>query len=258
MKTLQIKTQKEFDAIKSDFSGRIEIVGWLDRVDRSFSNADIVVSGSATIEYVYGSATIKSVSGSATIKSVSDSATIEYVYGSATINLMALASIVLLREAKKITAKGFNLIRQIGKQEIEMDLGEDVTFVQINQTFEDNPSFSLFSKMFPIEIKGTKAILYKAVHKDGDIYRSDKDSSFTYKIGGKATENCDPLKGKSCSYGLHVSHKKWAIDFGKSWKDMALLECEVPIRKIVVSEDCDGKVRTSELKVIREVPKEEW
>jgi hypothetical protein len=36
-----------------------------------------------------------------------------------------------------------------------------------------------------------------------------------------------------------------------------LLEVEVSPKDIVVSKDCDGKVRTSKVKVIREVPKEE-
>lgn len=40
--------------------------------------------------------------------------------------------------------------------------------------------------------------------------------------------------------------------------DMALLECEVPVKNIIVCKDTDGKVRTSKLKVLREVPKEEW
>jgi len=38
---------------------------------------------------------------------------------------------------------------------------------------------------------------------------------------------------------------------------MAILECEVPIKDIVVSKNCDGKVRTSQLKVVRELPQEE-
>jgi hypothetical protein len=50
----------------------------------------------------------------------------------------------------------------------------------------------------------------------------------------------------------------WALKFGMDWDDMALIECEVPINKIIVPKDCDGKVRTSELKVLRIVPKEEY
>lgn len=46
---------------------------------------DVVVCGSAKIQYVYGSATIQYVCGSATIQYVYDSATIRYVGDSATI-----------------------------------------------------------------------------------------------------------------------------------------------------------------------------
>ena len=39
---------------------------------------------------------------------------------------------------------------------------------------------------------------------------------------------------------------------------MALLELEVEVDSIVVSNDCDGKVRTNKVKVLREVPKDEF
>jgi hypothetical protein len=37
-----------------------------------------------------------------------------------------------------------------------------------------------------------------------------------------------------------------------------MLECEVAIKDIVVSKDTDGKVRTSKIKVIRELNKNEY
>ncbi len=69
---------------------------------------------------------------------------------------------------------------------------------------------------------------------------------------------CDTSNNNSCSNGIHISHKYWALNFGRGWDNMALLECEVDENDIVVSRDCDGKVRASKIKVLREVPKEEY
>ena len=79
-----------------------------------------------------------------------------------------------------------------------------------------------------------------------------------YNIGEIVEHKCASKEEGSCAVGLHVAHKSWARSFGSGWDDLALLECEVQIKNIVVAEDCDGKVRTSKLKVLREVPKEEY
>ena len=57
-----------------------------------------------------------------------------------------------------------------------------------------------------------------------------------------------------------MSYVDWAIRFGLSQNVEAfrLLECAVPLDKIIVPENCDGKVRTSELTVLREVSRAEW
>ncbi|MCF7843883.1 hypothetical protein K9M47_03220 [Candidatus Gracilibacteria bacterium] len=285
---LIITTQKEFDTIPLNYKGRVEIKNTKEAISikYSFIEAYIVVSDNATIKSVsgnatiksvsdnatiksvsdnatiksvYDNATIKSVSGNATIKSVYDNATIESVYDNATILLMTgLASLVLLYSAKKVIAKGMNLIRQIGTGKIDLELGADVTFVQIKKTIKEDTTFKMYSKLYPVETKGKKAILYKAVHKRDDVYFSDYNNSFTYTIGETKEENCDKNKSESCSAGIHLSHLNWARLFGKNWEDLAILECETDIKDIVVSEDCDGRIRTSKIKVLRELPKDEY
>jgi len=232
-----------------------------------YGNATIeYVSDNATIKSVSGNATIESVSDNATIKSVSDNATIKYVYGNATIESVSdnatiimfwLASLVLLYWAKKIIAKWINLIRQIGNENINMELWENVSFIQIKEVIKENPIFDMYKKLYPVEVKWNKAILYKAVHKIDWRYISDYDKNFEYKIGETIKWEIDRNQNNSCSVWLHISHLKRAIDFGRVWEDKAILECEVPIKDIVVSKDCDWKVRTSQLKVLRELPKEE-
>src|SRR6266850_2589352 len=166
-------------------------------------------------------------------------------------------AIVTARSAKEIVCAGYNVIsvRKSDQKKINIVVNKN-SYLKITPDFD--PIFEHYAKLYPVEVKRKKAVLYKAVHKDGDTYHSDYDRSFKYEIGKKIEIKCDPSQESSCRQGLHVSHKSWARDFGASWNDLAILECEVPVDKIVVSKDCDGKVRTSQLKVLREVPREEW
>ena len=303
--TKTIHTQKQFDAIKDNFNGRIEIRDTKEPINiyRSFNNAYIVISGNATIksvydnatiesvygnatikdvsgnvtiesvsgnatiksvygnvtiEYVYSNATIESVYGNVTIKDVSDNATIESVYSNATIFLTGLASITLLYSAKKIVANGMNLIRQIGTKKIDIEKSPSVTFIQVKEDMQEKPSFALYKKLYPIKTTKTKAILYKAVHKANGKYLANYDNSIEYKIGKIISLKCSKDKEESCGQGIHLSHLRWTYTFGRNWEDLAILECETNIEDIVVAKDCDGKVRTSRCKVLREVPKEEY
>jgi hypothetical protein len=218
------------------------------------------VSGSATIKYVSGSATIEYVSGSATIEYVSGSATIKYVSGSATILLVAaFAAILMVKGAAKVTTIGYNIVRTVSNEkDITLKLSKTTTLITLDEDIYRPKDFKSYKTLYPVEVKGTKATMYKAVKKyDDGTYHSSYNPSFTYEIGKTSTEVVD-TRDASCSGGLHVSHKRWAIDFGCDWDDMALLECEVNTKDITVSSDTNGKVRTCKLKVIREVPKEEW
>jgi len=102
------------------------------------------------------------------------------------------------------------------------------------------------------------ATLYKAVRPDSHSFR---DPGVQYVIGKTIRQNCDPNTHESCSVGLHVSYLAWALDFGRSstsGNPFKVIEVAVPIDKIVLPKECDGKVRTPELTVLREVPVSEW
>jgi len=115
---------------------------------------------------------------------------------------------------------------------------------------------SEYCAFYGIPVKDGTAILHKAVQPD---LRSYYDSAFQYTIGKEFKEKCDPSVNRDCSNGLHVSHKSWAIDFGRTHiGQFTILECAVPLDKIVVPVNGTGKIRTSELMVLREVPMEEW
>src|SRR3990167_4805450 len=238
-------------------------------IESVYGNATIEsVSGNATIEYVYGNATIKYVSDNATIKYVSDNATIESVSGNATIKYVSdnacillmtgLASLVLLYSAKRVVAQGMNLIRQIGTKKIDIVKGKNVTFVQIKKTITESPTLEMYKNFYPVEKKGNELLIYKAVHKIDGKYFSEHSKSYEYKIGELKEEKNDSSTSNSCSFGIHISHLIWACIFGRDWKDLAILECEVSPKDIVVSKDCDRKVRASKIKILRELDKNEY
>ena len=234
---LQINNQKEFDAIPDDYKGRIEIVGRLERIVRSFDDAYIVVSGNAVIE------------------SCSGNAVIEYCSGNAVINAFGLASILSAMDGASITTHGRNIVRYFDDEKnLKLKLSKKTTVIKLKK---QKPTAKLFCEEYPVETKGKNAILYKAVHKIDGRYFSDRVNSFEYIIG-ETKEHALGEEKESCGAGLHVAHLRWAVLFGKYWEDEAILECSVPLSKIFVGNDCDGKVRTSELKVLREVPKSEW
>ena len=99
------------------------------------------------------------------------------------------------------------------------------------------------------------AILYKAAHKLGDVYRSHHNKDFTYKIGDVIT----PQNGfstnirRTCAPGIHCAPLDWAKNFSCKWKNRAILEVEVPVSSIIVPDETDGKCRVPWAKVLREV-----
>ena len=280
MKELIIKTQKELDKIKQDFQGYIYIEGgtW-DKpliLKTNFEEARVVARGdvyvvarenshveareSSHVEARESSHVVAWESshvvawGSSHVEARESSHVV--ARGNSHHKLMGEATVSAF-SAKEIVASGYNVVvvRKSDRNDIKIVVNRTST-LKIVPDFK--PTFADFQKRFPVEVNGKTAILYKAVHKKETGYFSDYSPNFEYKIGEIMKHKNDTSKDNSCSFGLHVSEKSWAISFGLGWSDMALLECEVPISKIVVSKDCDGKVRTSELKVLREVSKEEW
>jgi hypothetical protein len=111
-----------------------------------------------------------------------------------------------------------------------------------------------FLDYYGIKHTKTTATLYKAVRKVDAKYVSDHSSSFEYVIGETKTEECCQNTTVECSYGIHISHLDWALNYGRDWTNIAIIECSVKISDIVVPINSDGKVRASKVKVVREVP----
>ncbi len=116
-----------------------------------------------------------------------------------------------------------------------------------------------FMDFYGIKHTKSKAIFYKAVRKISDgVYCSDYDLSFTYTIGEEKKEpSINTSVDEECGKGIHIAHLNWALDFGSNWANLAILEVETNISNIVCPLNTTGKVRTSAIKVLREVPLEE-
>ena len=261
---MKIQTQKQFDEINSDYKGYIFIedtTEWL-VINRSFDNAYIYVRDNATIQCVYNNATIQYVRDNATIRCVGDNATIQDVGGNATIQdvrdnatillLTMFATITALHSAKKVIAKGNSIIRCFDKN-IDIEKTKGVTVIYQDEKLIKENSVKELCELFPVEKKGTKLILYKAVHKIDGKYIADYDKATEYKLGINEATEFDDNTQISCTKGIHVSYLGWAERFGLGWEDLAILECEVNPKDIIVADDCDGKVRAKKINIIKEI-----
>lgn len=119
-----------------------------------------------------------------------------------------------------------------------------------------------FMNTYNISYDNANAIFYKAVHKKCEkeriIYFSHYDQDFIYKIGYKKhVDFFDWDVEHDCGTGIHISDKRYAIHYGYSWDDLAILEVKVKIENILLPNCSDGKVRVPEVEVVREVPLEE-
>jgi len=200
------------------------------------------VHDSAVIREASGSAVIRNVFGSAVIQDVHDSAVIQEVYGQVIFQSIDSSSVKIEKASSSVVIK-----TKVKDFKIQKENKAHIIYVE---SFYENPTFELYKKKYPIEVKGKKTILYKAVMVKDGKYFSNYDEGFEYEVGKTYTEAIDKSNKCSCSSGLHLSHLRWAERFSKTWKNKAILKCETDIKNIVVSKDCDGKIRTSKLKVL--------
>jgi hypothetical protein len=255
MKEIIVKTQAEVDALSKDFAGVIYVEGGSQATPLelavAFKEAAVIVRGQAWVRLWGSSHAVLWESSHAELWESSHAV----LWGSSHAVLWGEAMVSAFNSAE-IVAKGYNVIsvRKSDRKNMKLVVGKN-SYLKVIPDFK--PTFAEFAARYPVDSKGGKAILYKAVHKRDGEYLSHYDASFKYEVGKIKQQKCNPSKDNSCSQGIHVSEKSWARSFGAGWSDMALLECEVAVKDIVVAKDCDGKVRASKIKVLREVPTQE-
>ena len=97
---------------------------------------------------------------------------------------------------------------------------------------------------------------YKAVHKRNGRYMSGWDGKTEYHVGEWVEAETDGEPDRVTVKGLHVASLEFAVNYGKRWKDAAILEVETDIHDVIVP-DAKDQVRTRRFRVVREVPSEE-
>ena len=237
---ITVKSQVEFNMIPDDFKGRIyvEFGTYLNRavVNRSFK-CSVEARGNSFVE----------------------------AWGNSFVVARGNSSVVA-RGNSSVEARGNSSVEAWGNSSVEASGNTQVVNCQIsNGRIEISGNARIvfmpktiaeFMSFYGIKHDKNKAVFFKAVHRFEEGYVSDYDQTFKYQIGEIIHENCDPDIGEDCSYGIHIAHLTWCLDFGRDWSNLAIIAVETDISKIVLPINTNGKVRTSEIKVLHEVPLE--
>ena len=259
----QVKEMRESSQVKEMWgSSQVNVMRESSQVKEMRESSQVnVMWESSQVNVMWGSSQVKEMRESSQVKEMWESSQVNVMWGSSQVNVMRGSSQVkdLYGEAmvsahgmNKLVCHGYNIIRthKSNKKNLTIILNKDSHLILIP---DFKATFADFAKQYPVKFTKTKAILYKAVHKREGKYFSDYVSSFEYQIGKVYKEEADPKSAGSCARGLHLAHLSWAKAFGSNWNDMAILECETNIKDIIVAKDCDGKLRTNRLKVLREI-----
>ncbi len=243
-----VKTQEELDMIPEDYKGQIYIEGgvYYDRIAVTKQYYDSVVArGNSSVEAWENSSVVAWENSSVVAR---ENSSVE-AWGNSSVEAWGNSSVVAWENSSVVARGNAQVVDLLQGAKIKISGNARIVYMP--------KSIHEFMEFYGIKHTKTKATFYKAVHKDENGYFSDNKSSFRYDVGKTVKEKCDTNVNSDCSYGLHIAHLAWAVDYGKNWKDLAVLEVETKIADIVLPKGSNGKVRTSCLKVIREVPLEE-
>ena len=249
MKEITVTSQAELDALPIDYDGRIIIKFGTPYnravVNRRFKyrveargNSSVVARGNSSVVAWENSSVV-----------ARENSSVE-AWGNSSVVAWGNSSVV---------ARGNSSVRASGNTQVVDSTRDHDIETSGNARIVYNPrNIEEYLQHYGIEQTDGKVKLYKAVHKRDGRYFSDHDNSFEYTIGKEAAaKRLDTDTGHDCGQGIHIAHKAWVLDYGRGWSDLAIIEVEADISKIIVPKDCSGKVRTDKVLVIREVPLEE-
>lgn len=282
-----VSSQEEYDALPADYKGRIVVTGdaivevrgaaiveVCDCAAVSAYDSAIVTAYNSSRVCAYGSSKVIAYNSSfiraydhSIVTSYDSSIVIAYncstirAYGTSMVKAVDL-TIINSYDLSTVIANGGSLVYAYGSSRV-MNFNHNKTILGgLAREVALPANIEEYSNWYNIPIIDGKIKLYKAVHKfnkgEKSDYYSDYDPHFRYSIGKNYEIDCNEDIDIKCGYGLHAAHLDWAINYGREWADAAILEVEVPIECIVVPRGTDGKIRTSKLKVLRELPREEW
>lgn len=225
LEEITVKSQDELDAIPDDFAGRIYIEFgdyWNKAIVRKRYRQRVVASENSSVEAL----------------------------GNSSVEAWGNSSVVAWENSSVVANANAQVVDRLCGGRIEIT--GNARIVYMPKTIEEYCAF------YGIEHNKRKGKFFKAVRKTDDKYFSDRDSDFEYVIGQKVVaDGLDADVTEDCGQGIHIAHKAWCLDYGRSWDDLAILEVEAALSSIVLPNGCSGKVRCKEVKVLREVPLEE-
>ena len=228
----------------------------------AWGNSSIVARGNSSVE-ARGNSSVKAW-GNSSVVAMENSSVVAMenssvkAWGNSSVEAWGNSSVVAM-ENSSVEARGNSSVEAGGNSQVldkqyngKINISGNARIVYMPKNIND------FIDFYGIKHTKTKAIFYKAVRKHkNNTYHADYKKDFIYEIGETKIEICDTDIEKDCSYGINISNLNWALDFGHNWKDLAILEVETKISDIVMPINTDGKVRTSKVKVLREVSLEE-
>ena len=289
MEEIIVKSQAELDAIPIDFDGLI-IIKFGTKYNRAVvnrrfrghvearGNSSVEAFGNSSVE-AFGNSSVVAFGNSSVVARENSSVVARenssvVAFGNSSVVALGNSSVearenssvearenssVEARENSSVEAWGNSSVVAWGNTQVVDCTGEHNIAVSGNARIVYNPkNITEYLDHYGIPQSDGKVKLYKAVHKINDRYFSDKACDFEYAIGEVAIADSlttDP--NVVCGHGIHISYKEWALDFGKDWRCLAILEVEADVSDIVVPLNGSGKVRTDKVLVIREVPLEE-
>ena len=241
------------------------IEAWDNASIEALGNASVVVQDNASV-VAMGNASVLAM-GNVSVLAMENVSVL--AWENASIEALGNASVVVRDNASVVAGGNVQVVE--GSERARIQISGNARIVYYPKNIED------FMNFYGIKHDKKTAIFYKAVHRvpntcrdtnmqDGSEikrvlpdyrYVSDHDDNFEYFMGEVIQEHCDQDVTKDCSYGIHISHMNWALRFGGGWKDLAIIEVETKINDVVLPRNTDGNVRTSEVKVLREVPLQE-
>ncbi len=286
---ITVKSQEELDMIPDDFGGRIyiefgtycdkaivrkryrksvvargnssveawensSVEAWENSSVVARENSSVVARGNSSVE-AWENSSVEAWENSSVV--ARENSSVE-AWGNSSVEAWENSSVVA-RENSSVVAWGNSSVVADGNSQIvdrlyggRIEITGNARIVYMPKTIEEYCSF------YGIKHAKNKGKFFKAVHKKNKKYISDKDSDFEYVIGEKSVADyLDFDKTEDCGHGIHIAHLGWCLDFGRDWKDLAIIEVEADLDGIILPDGCPGKVRCKEVTVIREVPLEE-
>jgi hypothetical protein len=169
-------------------------------------------------------------------------------YGSSQVRALDSSQVRAL-DSSQVTAYGYVAITQHSNCAI-IKADRNCVLLKV----PDINSINDYCERYPIEQDGDYIYLYKAV---GSSMKSFYDNKTEYPESGIIKiSKLAPKEAGSCAEGLHFSYYDWAINFGLQHNDFIILKARIKKDRIVVSPDCDGKVRTDEAEIVEVI--DDW